>query len=118
MFLAAAVSKISDLPGFENQILLHSGLPRPVGVAVVVVLPWLELTCGACFALGHAVREAALIASALLGAFAAYALVFRGEGDCHCFFLPVTVAGGAWWWAVARNGVLLLCGLWLVRRGD
>lgn len=116
VFLAAAITKITDLPAFKNQVLLHSSLPHPVGVAVVVVLPWLELTCGACLALGHAVREAALIAAVLLVLFMVYSLAFRTGADCHCFFLPATFSSGDWWWPLARNLILLVGSLWVIRQ--
>src|SRR4051812_27018590 len=69
VFLMAGVTKVTDPRAFEDRVLLHSRLPEPVSLAVARTLPWLELTCGMCLALGCAVREAALIASVLLFAF-------------------------------------------------
>src|SRR4051794_21951008 len=59
VFLMAAVTKVTDMPAFEDRLVLHTPLPVPVVLALARFLPWLELTCGACLALGHAVREAA-----------------------------------------------------------
>src|SRR5438270_1320942 len=59
VFLMAAVTKIANLRGFAYQLDLHSGLPEDLSVVIAAVLPWLELTCGLCLALGRAVREAA-----------------------------------------------------------
>ncbi len=111
VFLAAAVTKITDLAAFENQVLIHSNLPYPIGVAAVVVLPWLELVCGICLALGHAVREAAAVITVLLVLFIAYALAFRTEPDCHCFFVRLPLAETGWWWPSLRNLIFLLCSL-------
>ncbi len=111
VFLAAAVTKITDLTAFESRVLFHSGLPYPVGIAVVVVLPWLELVCGACLALGRADREAAFLCAVLLILFSIYSLTYPSEADCQCFFTGPAVAGLGWWWPLLRNGVLLLCGL-------
>src|SRR5262249_12881438 len=66
VFLMAAVSKITDLGGFADQVVLHSGLPFRAALVVAGVLPWLELTCGVCLAFGRAVREAALLLAILL----------------------------------------------------
>jgi hypothetical protein len=111
LFLAAAITKITDLTTFENQVLLHSSLPYPVGLAVVVVLPWLELVCGACLALGRAVREAALLSAVLLIFFSSYSLVYRTGPDCYCFFVGPAVASPGWWWPPLRNVLFLLCSL-------
>ncbi len=111
VFLAAAVTKITDLAAFENQVLLHSNLPYAVGVAVVVILPWLELVCGICLALGHAVREAAAVIAVLLVLFIAYSLAFRTGPDCHCFFVRLPLAETGWWWPPLRNLIFLLCSL-------
>src|SRR5258708_37415363 len=62
VFLMAALSKITDLHGFEDRLLLHSGLAYRPALIVAGVLPWLELACGLCLALGVAVREAGAIA--------------------------------------------------------
>jgi uncharacterized membrane protein YphA (DoxX/SURF4 family) len=113
----AALSKITDLHGFEDRLLLHSGLAYRPAIMVAGVLPWLELTCGLCLALGVAVREAGAIASALLALFLAYSLWHHGETDCGCFLFPhaapVTDSG---WWPPIRNGLLIACGLKVARK--
>src|SRR6266487_2497852 len=61
VFLMAGVSKIVSLHEFESQVLLHSNFPHLlaklisnaplsfcIAQLVVVLLPWLELTCGLC----------------------------------------------------------------------
>jgi uncharacterized membrane protein YphA (DoxX/SURF4 family) len=65
LFLMAAVTKIIDLAGFEERLLLRSTLPPTIAIWVVRILPRLELTLAFCLLLGRAVREAALL-SALL----------------------------------------------------
>lgn len=109
VFLMAAVTKITDLQGFADRILLHSGLPPWIGLPVVWMLPWLELVCGLCLVLGYAVHEAATIAILLLVAFLGYALTHDAERDCGCFLFfsaaPSTPVG----WQIVRNILLLLC---------
>ena len=50
VFLMAGITKVTDLHGFADEVLVHSGLPYSVGRVVAVALPWLELTCGMCLA--------------------------------------------------------------------
>src|SRR5258708_4499747 len=66
VFLMAAVTKLSNLPGFQSQFLVHSPLPEWPALLIAHWLPWLELTCGVCLGIGVAVREAALCIVVLL----------------------------------------------------
>src|SRR5438105_12137159 len=88
VFFMAAVSKITDLNGFTDQVLLHAGLPYALGRTTAAVLPWLELTCAACLLFGRAVREAALLLGILLILFLVYSLTHRNDQDCGCFLFP------------------------------
>ncbi len=116
VFLMAGVSKVTDLRGFEDQVILHTPLPIEVGLLVAHFLPWLELTCGACLALGRAVREAALLTGVLLLLFLVYGLLYRGDADCGCFLFPVLREVQAPWWLPARDLVLFLCSVRLIVR--
>ena len=84
VFLMAGVTKVTDLRGFGDDVLLHSGLPYWVGVVVAAVLPWLELTCAACLLAGYAVREAALLLVIVLTMLLVYSLLHLNERDCAC----------------------------------
>jgi putative oxidoreductase len=112
VFLMAAVSKLADMRGFSDQLVLRSGLPYAWSTKVAVVLPWLELTCGLCLTFGRAVREAALLLSMLLAALLVYALTHLGQSDCRCFLFPGREPQWTWWMPV-RNAVLLLCALYV-----
>jgi uncharacterized membrane protein YphA (DoxX/SURF4 family) len=118
VFLMAAISKITDLCGFEDQILSRSALPDLVGLLVVKILPWLELTCGVCLALGYAVREAAACCSFLLVLFLIATFRDPVEADCGCFLFPTLAPPGWSWWLPARNGLLLCCGLYVAARKE
>jgi uncharacterized membrane protein YphA (DoxX/SURF4 family) len=124
----AAVTKIIDLRGFEDQVLLQSDLPRWLGKAATIVpgakpnaglhlaklivafLPWLELTCGLCLVFGWAEREAALTTAFLLVLFVIASIASQTE-DCHCFFVPSALSNLPWWSHPLRDGGLLLCSL-------
>jgi uncharacterized membrane protein YphA (DoxX/SURF4 family) len=115
-FLASALTKILDPGPFARQV-ADIGLPNLVADAVTAILPWLELTCGFCLALGVAVREAAAIVCGLLVFFLAYSLFHRGDGDCGCLLFPEALQPiNRWPWLPLRNLVLLGCAAWNVRR--
>lgn len=109
VFLMAAVTKITDLRGFEAQVLPRSPLPEWLGLAAVRILPWLELTCGACLLAGYAVREAALFCALMLVLFIVHALAVPADADCGCFLFPPLTQSGRGWWLPVRNSVFLLC---------
>jgi uncharacterized membrane protein YphA (DoxX/SURF4 family) len=111
-FLASALTKILEPDAFAGQM-AHSGLPVGMARVVIAVLPWLELTCGFCLALGIAVREAALIVAILLVVFIPYAFIHRNDSNCGCLLLPRAVEPiNRWPWLPLRNGVLLGCAVW------
>lgn len=109
VFVMAGVTKITDLHGFADDVLLHSGLPYSVGVVVAAVLPWLELTCGLCLLGGYAVREAAVLLGILLILLFVYSLLHVNDPDCACFVFPKPQALALWWWPPLRNALLLAC---------
>jgi putative oxidoreductase len=111
VFLMAGVTKLTDLHAFADLVLLHSGLPYSVGQVIAAVLPWLELTCGACLLAGYAVREAALLLTILLTLLIAYSSLHLNDPDCVCFVFPKPQALTLWWWPPLRNALLLLCAI-------
>jgi uncharacterized membrane protein YphA (DoxX/SURF4 family) len=114
-FLASSITKILDSTSFAGQI-AQSGLPPALAQIVIAVLPWLELTCGFCLALGIAVREAAAIASVLLVVFLFYSGFHRADSDCGCLLFPQPLRPiNRWPWLPLRNFVLLLAALWTAR---
>src|SRR5437660_5099125 len=110
-FLAAAMSKITDLEGFRNLLLLHARLPEGVSTLIAAWLPWLELTCAACLLFGRAVREAGLVLAVLLVGLVIYSFSHLGEPDCGCWVFPRIGTQTVWWWPPTRNLLLLLCSL-------
>ncbi len=88
LFIAAALPKLLDPPGFAHMIYNYRILPGGLVNLLALVLPWLELLCGAALVLGIWSRTAAGLVSLLLLVFIA-ALTFnllRGNAiDCGCF---------------------------------
>jgi uncharacterized membrane protein YphA (DoxX/SURF4 family) len=110
VFLMAALTKITDPEGFRLRVLQDAHLPLDLARVMIWVLPWLELTCGVCLALGYAVREAALFVSILLVLFLIHSLVNMREADCGCFLTPLPEPALSWW-PPMRNALLLGCGI-------
>jgi hypothetical protein len=105
----AGVTKVTDLHGFADEVILHSGLPYSAALVVAAVLPWLELICGTCLLAGYAVREAALLLVLLLLLLLVYSLLHLNEPDCTCFVFPKPETLTIWWWPPLRNFSLLFC---------
>lgn len=114
VFLMAAVTKITDLAGFADQLVLRSHLSPTLGIYLAQILPWLELTCALCLVSGCAVREAALLLHLLLLALFGYTLMHLGESDCGCFVFPRSPTSGWTWWPPVRNFLLVLASGWVV----
>ena len=113
VFLAAAVTKLTDLPGFRDRLVLHSGLPARLADATAVSLPWLELTCALCLVIGLARREAAVLLAGLLVIFLVHALAVSGGSECGCFLLPQAWEPAARPWLFVRNGGLFFAAVYL-----
>src|SRR5690348_12827335 len=116
VFLMAAITKLTNLRGFQAQFLLASPLPDEPALLIAHWLPWLELTCGLCLVLGVAIREAALCVVILLFLFLTYRLLVPAEVDCRCFLFPSPALVDGPLWTTFRNGLLILCGLWQMHR--
>ena len=108
VFLLAAIPKITDFYGFEDRVLQDSALPDELAWVVVRFLPWLELTCGMCFALGYAAREAGLLAAILLFSFLIYSLLHRNNHTCGCFLFSTSDPVPWSWWHPVRNFLMLI----------
>jgi uncharacterized membrane protein YphA (DoxX/SURF4 family) len=111
VFLMAALTKITDLAGFEEQVRLHADLPPALEAGVIAVLPWLELTCGVCLALGYATREALVIGTVLLAAFFVQSVRQYAERDCGCLVFPQLLPALSPWWPPVHNLALLIVGI-------
>jgi uncharacterized membrane protein YphA (DoxX/SURF4 family) len=116
VFLMSGASKLIDPAAFADRLVLHDGLPSRWALAIAAVLPWLELVCGLCLALGYAGREAAAILTVLLVGLVGYSLLHLGDADCRCFFFPQLTATTPWWWPPLRNLLLLGSSIVVVSR--
>ena len=88
VFIAAALPKIADPPGFAKAIWAYALFPPWSLNPLALLLPWLELFCGLALCLGRWVRAAALWSSALLLSFSLALTVNLARHhpiDCGCF---------------------------------
>ena len=88
VFLAAAVTKIADLPTFAGQVHNFRLVPVATESLIAMTLPWVELMAGLSLVLGVRPRAGAVVALVLMAAFttgvgSAWA---RGlDFECGCF---------------------------------
>jgi cobalt-zinc-cadmium efflux system protein len=126
-FVAAALPKVVDPPGFAHMIYNYRILPGAFVNFMALVMPWFELLTGIALILGIWTRTSAALIGALLGVFIV-AISFnlaRGNAiDCGCF--DVAAAGKSvaeritdMWWVVIRDvGMLAMVAqiLWATGR--
>jgi len=88
VFVAAALPKLADPPGFAQAIWNYQLAPGWLIHPAALTLPWLELLCGAALCLGVWARAAAAWLAALLLVFLAALSVNLARHhpvDCGCF---------------------------------
>jgi uncharacterized membrane protein YphA (DoxX/SURF4 family) len=93
-FVAAALPKVVDPPGFAHMIYNYRLVPGAFVNLMGLVMPWLELLTGIALVLGIWTRTSASVIGALLLVFIAAISVNLARGnaiDCGCF--DVTAAG-------------------------
>ena len=88
VFIAAAISKIADPPGFAHEIANYKLLPPAAVHAAALVMPWFEAFCGLALVFGPGRRTAGILVVALLVLFVAALGTNLARGrpvDCGCF---------------------------------
>lgn len=93
-FVAAALPKVVDPPGFAHMIYNYRLVPGAFVNLMALVMPWLELMAGLALILGIWARTSAAVIGALLLVFVAAISLNLARGnaiDCGCF--DVTAAG-------------------------
>lgn len=117
-FLAAAVSKAAYPVEFAAIVANYQLLPEALVNPVALLLPWVEIACGAALVAGVWTRGAALVLCKLLVVFlAALGLsVMRGlDVQCGCFTVAPQ-AGASMRADMIRDGVILVVGLLVLGR--
>lgn len=126
-FVAAALPKVVDPPGFAHMIYNYRLVPGAFVNLMGLAMPWLELLTGLALILGIWTRTSAAMIGAMLAVFVVAISVNLARGnaiDCGCFDL--TAAGKTvaeritdMWWVVIRDlGMLVMVAqiLWATGR--
>jgi len=98
VWLFAAVTKLSDLNGFESQAGAYQLLPHALVAPFAYALPLVELALGAYLLAGAFVRPVAIISCVLMAVFICAEAQAWARGlaiDCGCFGTTVQTKVGA-----------------------
>ncbi len=109
VFIWASWDKILDPAAFARAVANYQIVPSTIGNPVALILPWVELVCGACLILNRWTRGSALVTAALMVVFmgALGYNIHRGiDVNCGCFTLDEAAPGNMWFYLV-RDAVFL-----------
>ncbi|MCW2719395.1 MauE/DoxX family redox-associated membrane protein [Pseudonocardia sp.] len=121
VWIAAGVTKITDLDASIRAVRAYALLPESVVQIVGPGLPPAEILLGLLLVVGLGVRATAVISTVLMAAFIVgiSSAWIRGlQIDCGCFGSGGLLAAGqkpTYGWELARDGGLLVLALFLVR---
>jgi len=111
VFFASGLLKVGDPLAFAQDIKNFRIVSHEVSFITALILPWIEILCGALLITGILRRPSALLASGLLIGFIILVGVTMARGidtDCGCFG---SLSHKADWWLLLQDGVLLLMSL-------
>jgi uncharacterized membrane protein YphA (DoxX/SURF4 family) len=116
IFVAAALPKIGDPPGFAHMIYNYRVLPAPLINITALTLPWVEILTGLALILGIWLRPARWLITAMLVVFMAaiaFNLARNNAIDCGCFDLSAVGKTHAeqirdMWMVLLRDAGMLL----------
>jgi uncharacterized membrane protein YphA (DoxX/SURF4 family) len=118
VFVWASWDKILDPAAFAEAIANYQIVSPALGGPAALILPWIELVCGACLILNRWTRGSALICTLLLAVFmgALGYNIHRGmDISCGCFTLDEEAPGNMWLY-LARDAVFLVIAIGVMRR--
>ena len=116
IFVAAALPKIADPPGFAHMIYNYRVLPAPLINITALTLPWVEILTGLALILGVWRRPARWLIATMLVVFMAaiaFNLARNNAIDCGCFDLSAVGKTHAeqikdMWFVLLRDAGMLL----------
>ena len=118
MILIAGVLKLPDLGGFAHDIYRYRIVPHTAIQPAALVLPWIEIVCGASLIFVPGFRRGAALWAVFLFSVFAAAIAFnlsRGVWmPCGCFGVDVWGAPAGWGHVVMNVALALISGTVLV----
>ena len=111
VFFASGLLKVGDPLAFAQDIKNFRIVSHEASFLAALILPWIEILCGALLITGILRRPSALLASGLLIGFIILVGITMARGidtDCGCFG---SLSHKADWWLLLQDGVLLLMSL-------
>lgn len=113
VFILAAISKLVDMPHFQNTVQDLHYLPLWARTIAILWLPGLELVVGLCLLCRTGTREAALIAGCLMVIFlwvSVHAAIINPHAGCGCFKIAVPALFNLTGWGIVGRDFLLVLG--------
>jgi uncharacterized membrane protein YphA (DoxX/SURF4 family) len=114
----ASWNKIIDPTAFAQAIANYQIVSPVTGNLAALILPWVELVCGACLILNRWTQGSACIAAALMVVFMgalAYNISRGVDVNCGCFTLDEEAPGNMWLY-LARDAVFLAMAIGVIYR--
>ncbi len=111
VFFGSGILKIGDPLAFAQNIKNFQLVSHEVSFLTALILPWIEILCGALLITGIFSRPSALLISCLLAGFIILVGVTMARGidtDCGCFG---SLSHKADWRLLLQDGLLLLMSL-------
>lgn len=123
VFLAAAVPKIIDPPGFAHEVSNYQILPRGAVHAVALVFPWIEVFAALALISGFTRKSGAVLTLGLLAVFLVALSINLARNhpvDCGCFSTKETPKTpeeriASMKLAILRDVGLVALGVWSLR---
>jgi len=115
IFLAAALPKLADLPGFATSVHnfhLEPVIPIAATNLLAMSIPWIELIAGLALVGGVRPRAGAVVYTVLMAAFTIGVIAAMARGlsfECGCFGKAGSATIGAW--KLAENLAMLALGV-------
>ncbi len=115
VFIAASLSKIADPALFAQYVDAYRILPAILVNPTALILPWVELLCGAALAVGVLGRGAAMILNILaVGFLAALGHAWWHGLDISCGCFTLGEKGGSLSLSLLRDAGVLALGLFVL----
>lgn len=114
VFLFYSIGKIADPAAFAREIGNYHILPLYAINILAIVLPWLELICGALLIAGAKLRASSAIVGSMLLVFiiAIYSAMSRGLNiNCGCSTVNVEMVG---WKKIGEDALWLLLAVYII----